>query len=176
MEEVVDMLSNEDFFKNICPPDIIDNVHFPKQPFSAPGEKILSLRWKKFYNIKLVSSDYHSSKTSISFTLTAVELKPEDIGSLKMNFKYYYNTCQNNTLFIIECILDNSILSEVFKEEFIDSEMNEICSCCEQYMSQRKKEKSHITSIMINSSKEKVWNSIIFLNKKRFIKIGRAHV
>ena len=169
IEEVVDMLSNEDFFKNICPSDIIDNVHFPKQTFSEPGEKILSLRWKKFYNVKLVSSNYHWRKTNISFTLTAVELKPEDIGSLKMNFKYYYNTCQNNTLFIMECILDNSILSEVFKEEFIDSEMNAICSCAEQYMSQRKKEKSHITSIMINSSKEKVWNNIIFLNKKRFI-------
>ena len=169
MEEIIDMLTNEDFFKNICPSDIIDNVNFPKQPFTAPGEKMLSLRWKKFYNVKLVSSNYHWSKTNISFTLTAVELKPEGIGSLKMNFKYYYNTCQNNTLFIIECILDNSILSEVFKEEFIDSEMNEICSCCEQYMSQSKKEKSHITSIMINSSKEKVWNSIIYLNKKRFI-------
>ena len=90
IEEVSDTLANEDFFKNKCPSDIIDNFNIPKNAFIDPSEKILSLRWKKFYNIKLVSSNYHWSKNCISFTLTAVELKPEDIGSLKMNFKYYY--------------------------------------------------------------------------------------
>ena len=169
IEDVVEILTDENFFKNNCPPEIIDNVDFPKNCFSKVGDNIISLRWKQFYKIKLVCSNQVWNKMSISFSVKMIESNPGNIGSLEMNFKYYYNTCQNNTLFIIEYILDKGILSEVFKEEFLDFDMNEICSCCEQMIRQRKKEKSHVTSIIINSSKEKAWKSITNINKKRYI-------
>ena len=169
IEDVVEILTDENFFKNKCPPEIIDNVDFPKNCFSKVGDNIISLRWKQFYKIKLVCSNQVWNKMSISFSAKMIESNPGNIGSLEMNFKYYYNTCQNNTLFIIEYILDKGILSEVFKEEFLDFDMNEICSCCEQMIRQRKKEKSHVTSIIINASKEKAWKSITNINKKRYI-------
>ena len=169
IEDVVEILTDENFFKNNCPPEIIDNVDFPKNCFSKVGDNIISLRWKQFYKIKLVCSNQVWNKMSISFSVKMIESNPGNIGSLEMNFKYYYNTCQNNTLFIIEYILDKGILSEVFKEEFLDFDMNEICSCCEQMIRQRKKEKSHVTSIIINASKEKTWKSITNINKKRYI-------
>ena len=169
IEDVVEILTDENFFKNNCPPEIIDNVDFPKNCFSKVGDNIISLRWKQFYKIKLVCSNQVWNKMSISFSAKMIESNPGNIGSLEMNFKYYYNTCQNNTLFIIEYILDKGILSEVFKEEFLDFDMNEICSCCEQTIRQRKKEKSHVTSIIINASKEKAWKSITNINKKRYI-------
>ena len=169
IENVVEILTDENFFKNNCPPEIIDNVDFPKNCFSKVGDNIISLRWKQFYKIKLVCSNQVWNKMSISFSVKMIESNPGNIGSLEMNFKYYYNTCQNNTLFIIEYILDKGILSEVFKEEFLDFDMNEICSCCEQMIRQRKKEKSHVTSIIINASKEKAWKSITNINKKRYI-------
>ena len=169
IEDVVEILTDENFFKNNCPPEIIDNVDFPKNCFSKVGDNIISLRWKQFYKIKLVCSNQVWNKMSISFSAKMIESNPGNIGSLEMNFKYYYNTCQNNTLFIIEYILDKGILSEVFKEEFLDFDMNEICSCCEQMIRQRKKEKSHVTSIIINASKEKTWKSITNINKKRYI-------
>lgn len=169
IEDVVEILTDENFFKNNCPPEIIDNVDFPKNCFSKVGDNIISLRWKQFYKIKLVCSNQVWNKMSISFSVKMIESNPGNIGSLEMNFKYYYNTCQNNTLFIIEYILDKGILSEVFKEEFLDFDMNEICSCCEQMIRQRKKEKSHVTSIIINASKEKAWKSITNINKKRYI-------
>ena len=169
IEDVVEILTEENFFKNNCPPEIIDNVDFPKNCFSKVGDNIISLRWKQFYKIKLVCSNQVWNKMSISFSVKMIESNPGNIGSLEMNFKYYYNTCQNNTLFIIEYILDKGILSEVFKEEFLDFDMNEICSCCEQMIRQRKKEKSHVTSIIINASKEKAWKSITNINKKRYI-------
>lgn len=169
IEDVVEILTEENFFKNNCPPEIIDNVDFPKNCFSKVGDNIISLRWKQFYKIKLVCSNQVWNKMSIRFSVKMIESNPGNIGSLEMNFKYYYNTCQNNTLFIIEYILDKGILSEVFKEEFLDFDMNEICSCCEQMIRQRKKEKSHVTSIIINASKEKAWKSITNINKKRYI-------
>ena len=169
IEDVVEILTDENFFKNNCPPEIIDNVDFPKNCFSKVGDNIISLRWKQFYKIKLVCSNQVWNKMSISFSAKMIESNPGNIGSLEMNFKYYYNTCQNNTLFIIEYILDKGILSEVFKEEFLDFDMNEICSCCEQMIRQRKKEKSHVTSIIINASKERAWKSITNINKKRYI-------
>ena len=169
IEDVAEILTDENFFKNNCPPEIIDNVDFPKNCFSKVGDNIISLRWKQFYKIKLVCSNQVWNKMSISFSVKMIESNPGNIGSLEMNLKYYYNTCQNNTLFIIEYILDKGILSEVFKEEFLDLDMNEICSCCEQMIRQRKKEKSHVTSIIINASKEKAWRSITNINKKRYI-------
>ena len=169
IEDVAEILTDENFFKNNCPSEIIDNINFPKNSFSKNGNNIISCRWKQFYNLKLVCSNQIWSKKSISFTIKLIESNPGNIGSLEMNFKYYYNTCQNNTLFIIEYILDKGILSEVFKEEFLDFDFNEICSCCEQMIKQRKKEKSHITSIIINAPKEKAWKSITNINKKRYI-------
>ena len=169
MEEVINVMTDENIFKDDCPLGRIDNVQFPKDNFAKYENSIVCLRWKKFYEIKLISSNPKWSKTSISYTLKMVELKPENIGSLDINFKYYYNTCQNNTLFVIEYILDKGILSEVFKEEFLDIDMNDICYYCENIIEQRKKEKTHVSSLIINTTKEKAWNSLITLNKRRYV-------
>ena len=96
-------------------------------------------------------------------------MKPVNFVSMEINFKYYFNSCQNNTLYISEFILDKGILSEVFKEELFDYDLNKLCMSCERVLRERKKEKCHISSLIINSSKENVWNNIINLNKNRYI-------
>ena len=47
--------------------------------------------------------------------------------------------------------------------------MDEVCSRCSKYIRERKKEKSHVSSMLINTSKEKVWDNINDLNKTRYI-------
>lgn len=166
INELKELLTNHLFFKNDCPSSIIDNVQFTINNFSDTEGNIISFRWKKFYTLQLMCTKTFSSKTSISYTLTLINLKPVNIGSLEMNFKYYYNTCQNNTLFIIEYLLDKGILSEVFKEEFLDMDMNEICTNCEKILNSRKKEKNHVSSIIFKCPKDKVWN--ILMNSNNF--------
>ena len=169
MEDVAQLLTDENFFKSTISPDIIDNIQFPKGNFKNPGDRFVFLRWKKFYNVKLKCMNQHWGKKYITYTLKSVEMKPVNIGSLEIIHKYYYNTCQNNTLYIIEFIIDKGILSEVFKEELFDNDLNKLCESCEKVLRQRKKEKSHISSLLINAPKENVWNNIINLNKKRYI-------
>ena len=117
----------------------------------------------------LVIYNLYRTKTSIGYSLKSIEMKPVNIGSLEINFKYYYNTCQNKTLCISEFIMNKGILSEVFKEELFDNDLKILCLGCEKILRERKKEKSHISSMIINASKEKTWNSITDLNKKRYI-------
>ena len=169
MEEVVSIFIDEKFFNNPSLSDIIDNVKFPKDLFSKSEETLVYIRWKKFYNIKLVCSNQIRSKNNISYKMTIIEMIPSNIGSLEVTFKYYYNTCQNNTLFVIEYIIDKGILSEVFKEEFLDLDMKKICFNVEKIIHERKKEKTHVSSLLLNISKEKAWNNITNMNKKRFI-------
>jgi len=164
INELKDIFTNHLFFKNDCPSSIIDNVQFTINNFSDTEGNIISFRWKKFYTLQLMCTKTFTSKTSISYTLTLINLKPVNIGSLQMNFKYFYNTCQNNTLFIIEYLLDKGILSEVFKEEFLDIDMNEICTNCEKILNNRKKEKNHLSSIIFKCPIEKAWNIIIDSN------------
>ena len=164
LSDLKEILTNHLFFKNDCPSSIIDNVQFTINNFSDTEGNIISFRWKKFYTLQLMCTKTFSSKTSIAYTLTLINLKPVNIGSLEMNFKYYYNTCQNNTLFIIEYVLDKGILSEVFKEEFLDIDMNEICTNCEKILNSQKKEKSHISSIIFKCPKEKAWDILINSN------------
>ena len=76
-----------------------------------------------------------------------------------MTFKYYYNTCQSKTLFIIEYLLDKGVLSEVLKEEFLENDMNQICTSCKKMI--------NISSAFINTSKENAWNILMDLNKNR---------
>ena len=168
MEDVIDIMTNQNYFKDDCNIGRIDNVKFPEENFAKSGNNIVSLRWKKFYEIKLLSSNQQWTKSSISYTLSMVELIPENIGSLEINFKYYYNTCQNNTLFIIEYIIDKGILSEVFKEEFLDEDMNDICFYFENIIKQRKKARTHVSSLIINISKENAFNNFKILNKRRY--------
>jgi hypothetical protein len=106
INEVKELLTNQLFFRNECPSSIIDNVQFTINNFSDTVGNIISFRWKKFYTLQLMCTKTFSSKNSISYTLTLINLRPVNIGSLEMNFKYYYNTCQNNTLFINEYLLD----------------------------------------------------------------------
>ena len=164
INEVKELLTNQLFFRNECPSSIIDNVQFTINNFSDTVGNIISFRWKKFYTLELMCTKTFSSKNSSSYTLTLINLKPVNIGSLEMNFKYYYNTCQNNTLFINEYLLDKGILSEVFKEEFLDIDMNEICANCEKILNNRKKEKSHISSIIFKCPKEIAWDILINSN------------
>ena len=169
MEDVAQLLTDENFFKSTISPDIIDNIQFPKGNFKDLGNHFVFLRWKKFYNVKLKYINQYWGKKYITYTLKSVEMKPVNIGSLEIIHKYYYNTCQNNTLYITEFIIDKGILSEVFKEELFDNDLNKLCESCEKVLRQRKKEKSHISSLLINAPKENVWNNIINLNKKRYI-------
>ena len=164
INELKDLLTDQLFFKNDCPSSIIDNVQFTINNFSDTEGNIISFRWKKFYTLQLMCTKTFTNKTSITYTLTLINLKPVNIGSLEMNFKYYYNTCQNNTLFIIEYLLDKGILSEVFKEEFLDMDMNEICTNCEKILNNRRKEKRHVSSIIFKCPKDKAWNIIINSN------------
>ena len=47
--------------------------------------------------------------------------------------------------------------------------MDEVYSCCSNFIRERNKEKSHVSSLLINTSKEKVWDNINDLNKTRYI-------
>ena len=170
INEVKEILTDNLFFKNSCPSSIIDNVQFTINNFSDTEGNIISFRWKKFYTLQLMCTKTFKSKTSIIYTLTLINLKPVNIGSLEMTFKYYYNTCQNNTLFMIEYLLDKGILSEVFKEEFLDIDMNEICRNCEKILSMKKKENIHLSSIFFKTPMEKAWNFLIDLSKNKYLK------
>ena len=150
-------MTDENFFKSTIPPDIIDNIQFPKGNFINPGDRFVFLRWKKFYNVKLKCMNQYQGKNYITYSLKTVEMKPVNIGSMEIIHKYYYNTCQNNTLYLTEFIIDKGILSEVFKEELFDNDLNKLCESCEKVLRQRKKEKSHISSLLINAPKENIW-------------------
>ena len=168
IEDVAEVLTDENFFKNNCSPDTIDDIQFTKNNFKNPEDHFVLLRWKKFYSVKLICINQNWCKQHISYTLKSVEMKPINIGDMEINIKYYYNTCQNTTLYISEFIIDKGILSEVFSEELLDNDLNKLCAKCEKVLQQRKKEKSHISSLIINASKESVWNNITNLNKKRY--------
>ena len=169
MEDVAEVLTDENLFKEACPSDIIDKIVFQKFSKDKSKDCYVLLTWKKFYNVKLIIYNQYWGKYHINYSLKSIEMKPVNIGSLEMNFKYYYNTCQNNTLYITEFFIDQGILSEVFKEELFDNDLKRLCIGCEKILRERKKEKIHSSSLIINISKEKVWNNIIDLNKKRYI-------
>ena len=167
IEDVKEILTDSLFLNNNCPPSIIDNVQFGINNCSITEGNIISFRWKKFYTLQLVCTKTFSTKTSYLYALTLINLKPINFGSLEMTFKYYYNTCQSKTLFIIEYLLDKGVLSEVLKEEFLENDMNQICTSCEKILNQRRKEMINISSAFINTSKENAWNILMDLNKNR---------
>ena len=138
LEEVRETLTDDRFFKN-SPPMMIDNVEFKLHNKTDTKGNIVTFRWKKFYTLELLCTKSYTSKTFSFYTLTLINLKPVNIGRLQMTFRFYYNTCQSNTLFIIEYLLDKGIMSELFKEEFIDVDMNEICKNCQKIINLKKR-------------------------------------
>ena len=120
LNDVKEILTDNLFFKNMCPTSIIDNVQFTLNNFSDKKGNIISFRWKEFYILEFIYKKTFFNKNYAYYTLKLINLKPLNIRNLEMTFKYYYNTCENNTLFIIEYFLDKGILTKVFKEEFLD--------------------------------------------------------
>lgn len=167
INEVIEILSNCDFYKNDCPKDIIDNINYNQNSNCDIVGNIISFRWKKFYTLELLCSKTFKSKAFRYYKLSLLNLKPVNIDAMELTFKYYYNTCQCKTHFIIEYNLDKGILSEVFKEEFLDIDINKICKSCQKLLNQRKNERVHISSIFFNSNKERAWNYLMNLNNNK---------
>ena len=168
LDEVRETLTDDRFFKN-SPPMMIDNVEFKLHNKTDTKGNIVTFRWKKFYTLELLCTKSYTSETFSSYTLTLINLKPVNIGGLQMTFRFYYNTCQNNTLFIIEYLLDKGIMSELFKEEFLDVDMNEICKNCQKIINLKKKENTHLSSIFFKAPKDFAWNTIMNLNNLKNI-------
>ena len=59
IEDVSRLLTDENFFKSSYSPDIIDNIQFPKSNFKKTEESFIYLRWKQFYNVKLLVINQH---------------------------------------------------------------------------------------------------------------------
>ena len=168
IKDVAEVFTDENLLKIACPSEIVDNIEFSKDKFKKNGDTVL-LRWKKFYNCKLIFYNQYWGNNTISYSFKIIEMEPGNIGSLQINLKYYYNTCQNNTLYIMVFIMDKGIFSEVFKEELIDEDLRRICRGVEKILRDRKKERIHVSSLIINTPKERVWNCITNLNKQRYI-------
>lgn len=122
-------------------------------------DTIFSFVWKKYYKITLITKNVIKTPTMLAFTYETTNISEFTGGGFECTYRFYWNSCEMNTLFQYEFVFTDPVLSELFKEEFSFEEMNFMCREVEKYIF-TSFPIEQIESTMINENIAKIWSSI----------------
>lgn len=165
LDNIYSTFSNIKTFNNEIFLNFFSNISFSHSENLDEEGNILKFCWKNFYNIQLLCTQKTSSKNFKSFTVKTISISEFVNGNFSLKCKFFYNSCERNTLLVLEFFFDFDIGYELFKEEISNNELINICNNIDEIEMKSKKNIEQIESIIINSNINNVWNLIIDFEK-----------
>lgn len=182
IERIVNLINDAEFFISSCFPTC-EQLSCSKSNYLNTEGNIISFRMKQLYRLEFMCTKSIKNQSNLTFTLILINMSPLKMGSLEMKFKFYYNTCQGKTVFIIEKKLEKGFLPEILEETKFEKKIWELYKKVEDVLSLKINDLQQESSIEINVSKNKAWDYIIdsekaekyqffFQNNLKFIFLG----
>ena len=165
LDNIYSTFSNVKTFNNEIFLNFFSNISFSHSENLDEEGNILKFCWKNFYNIQLLCTQKTSSKNFKSFTVKTISISEFVNGNFSLKCKFFYNSCERNTLLVLEFFFDFDIGYELFKEEISNNELINICNNIDEIEMKSKKNIEQIESIIINSNINNVWNLITDFEK-----------
>lgn len=123
------------------------------------NDTIFSLVWKNYYKITFITKNVIKTPTMRAFTHKTTNISEITGGGFDCTYRFFWNSCEMNTLFQYEFTFTDPILSELFKDELSVEEMVFMCREVEKYIF-TSVPIEQIESTMINENISKIWSSI----------------
>ena len=165
LDNIYSTFSNVKTFNNEIFLNFFSNISFSHSENLDEEGNILKFCWKNFYNIQLLCTQKTASKNFKSFTVKTISISEFVNGNFSLKCKFFYNSCERNTLLVLEFFFDFDIGYELFKEEISNNELINICNNIDEIEMKSKKNIEQIESIIINSNINNVWNLITDFEK-----------
>ena len=165
LNNIYSTFSNIKTFNNEIFSNLYSNISFSHSENLDEEGNILKFCWKNFYNIQLLCTQKTTSKNFKSFTVKSISISEFINGNFSLKCKFFYNSCERNTLLVLEFFFDYDIGYELFKEEVSNNGLINICNNIDEIEIKSKKNIEQIESIIINSNIKDVWNLITDFEK-----------
>lgn len=166
LERVKDSLLDLPNLTGCCSQEVIDQLKFSKSNFSNDEGNVITLRWKKFYIFSVLCYKSFSSKTSCIWSYKLINSSPVSIGNLDVTFKLYYNTCQSNTLLILEFKFGKGLVLEIFKENVVYKYLDNIFENMKKTIYNNKNLLEQTSSMAMDVRKQRAWDYFLNIRKR----------
>ena len=165
LNNIYSTFSNIKTFNNEIFSNLYSNISFSHSENLDEEGNILKFCWKNFYNIQFLCTQKTSSKNFKSFTVKTISISEFTNGNFSLKCKFFYNSCERNTLLVLEFFFDYDIGYELFKDEVTNNDLINICNNIDEIEIKSKKNIEQIESIIINTNLNDVWNLITDFEK-----------
>ena len=115
--------------------------------------------WKDYYELKMVVENVKKEQSFKTYTYRALYIDkiPTEISLV---FSFYWNSIDENTIFILDFYYKDEFFGDLFKTEFNVSDKQQICVNIENYLTSIIKGLKIFNSVVIKSNFENIWKNI----------------
>ena len=115
--------------------------------------------WKDYYELKMVVENVKKEQSFKTYTYRALYIDkiPTEISLV---FSFYWNSIDENTIFILDFYYKDEFFGDLFKTEFNVSDKQQICINVENYLTSIIKGLKILNSVVIKSYFENIWKNI----------------
>jgi hypothetical protein len=115
--------------------------------------------WKDYYELKMVVENVKNEQSFKTYTYRALYIDkiPTEISLV---FSFYWNSIDENTIFILDFYYKDEFFGDLFKTEFNVSDKQQICINIENYLTSIIKGLKIFNSVVIKSNFENIWKNI----------------
>ena len=115
--------------------------------------------WKDYYELKMVVENVKKEQSFKTYTYRALYIDkiPTEISLV---FSFYWNSIDENTIFILDFYYKDEFFGDLFKTEFNVSDKQQICINIENYLTSIIKGLKILNSVVIKSNFENIWKNI----------------
>jgi hypothetical protein len=147
-------INNEIAFKGL-----ISKLKFIKGEKFDEDKSEFTTIWKNYYELKMVVENVKKEQSFKTYTYRALYIDkiPTEISLV---FSFYWNSIDENTIFILEFYYKDEFFGDLFKTEFNVSDKQQICVNIENYLTSIIKGLIIFNSVVIKSYFENIWKNI----------------
>ena len=147
-------INNEIAFKGL-----ISKLKFIKGEKFDEDKSEFTAIWKDYYELKMVVENVKKEQSFKTYTYRALYIDkiPTEISLV---FSFYWNSIDENTIFIMEFYYKDEFFGDLFKTEFNVSDKQQICINVENYLTSIIKGLKILNSVVIKSYFENIWKNI----------------
>lgn len=159
LERVYQCFTNIAISTGIIFKDIVTNLKFTKgERFDEENSEFTAI-FKNYYQLKMIVENVKNETSFRGYTNRTLYI--DKIPSeLSLIFNFYWNSINENTIFILELIYDDEFFGDLFKTEFNINDKVKVCTNAKNYLNSIIKGLENTQSVLINSSLENIWSHI----------------
>ena len=162
LERVYNFFNKLDNYNNECFNRFFSNISYSKNDKLDEEGNLINFEWKNKYKIQTMCIKQNKTSISKSFIHKTISVSQLPYGNFLLKFKFFYNSCENYTLFTFESEFDNPIeIDNNNYNEVLNNDFDFICKEIELILHRDINGLEQTESVIIKNKLKNVWNFII---------------